>query len=143
MDAQERIGAWCAWGIILLSWMAFFLMLALMFRATGCNRSSEMGTQSTDIVAESVGFEARAKNGPLQRVQQGSLSSQPVAWFGSKRCDRSVATGGTLTRTKRDVFIDEVNGGKLQVCKEQSGKGASYICAQWFSTATVSQTLCI
>jgi hypothetical protein len=31
-------------------------VLALMFRATGCNRSSEAGTQSVDIVAESVGF---------------------------------------------------------------------------------------
>ena len=41
MEAQERIGTWCAWGVILLSWLAFFLVLALMFRATGCNRSSE------------------------------------------------------------------------------------------------------
>jgi hypothetical protein len=65
-----------------LDWV--FLVLALMFRATGCNRS-EAGTQTMDIVAKSVGFEARAKNGPLQRVQQGSLSSQPVTWFGSKR----------------------------------------------------------
>ena len=93
MEAQERIGTWSAWGIILLSWSAFFLVIALMLRATGCNRSSEAGTQSMDIVAESVGFEARAKNGPLQRVQQGSLSSQPVSWFGSKRRGRSVATG--------------------------------------------------
>jgi hypothetical protein len=93
MEAQERIGTWCAWGVTLLSWIAFFLVLGLMFRATGCNRSSAAGTQSMDIVAESVGFEARAKNGPLQRVQQGSLSSQPVSWFGSKRRDRSVATG--------------------------------------------------
>jgi hypothetical protein len=55
MEAQERIGTWCAWGVILLSWIAFFLVLTLMFRATGCNRSSEAGTQSVDIVAESVG----------------------------------------------------------------------------------------
>ena len=55
MEAQERIGTWCAWGVILLSWLAFFLVLALMFRATGCNRSSEARTQSMDIVAESVG----------------------------------------------------------------------------------------
>jgi hypothetical protein len=94
MDAQERrIGTWCSWGVILLSWIGLFLVLALMFRATGCNRSSEAGTQSMGIVAESVGFEARAKNGPLQRVQQGSLSSQPVSWFGPKRRDHSVATG--------------------------------------------------
>jgi hypothetical protein len=90
MGAQERIGTWCAWGIILLSWIAFFLVLALMFRATGCNRSSEAGTQSVDIVAESVGFKARAKNGALQRVQQGTLNSQPVSWFCSKRRDHSV-----------------------------------------------------
>jgi hypothetical protein len=62
MEAQDRIGTWCAWGIILLSWIAFFLVLALMFRATGSNRRSEKGTQSVDIVAE-------AKNGPLQQVQ--------------------------------------------------------------------------
>jgi hypothetical protein len=92
MEAQERIGTWCAWGVVLLSWTGLFLVLALMFRATGCNRSSEAGTQSMDIVAESVDFEARAMNGPLQRVQQGSLSPQPVTWFGSKRRDRSVAT---------------------------------------------------
>jgi len=54
MEAQERIGTWCAWGIVLLSWIALFFVLALMFRATGCNRSSEAGTQSTDIVAESA-----------------------------------------------------------------------------------------
>ena len=54
MEAQERIGTWCAWGVILLSWIAFFLVLALMFRATGCNRSSEARTQSMDIVAEST-----------------------------------------------------------------------------------------
>jgi hypothetical protein len=74
-----------------LDWV--FLALALMFRATGCNRGSEARTRSMDIVAESVGFGARAKNGPLQRVQQGSPSSQPVSWFGSKERDRSVATG--------------------------------------------------
>jgi hypothetical protein len=93
MEAQERIGTWCAWGIILLSWITFFLVLVLMFRATGCNRRSEAGTQSVDIVTESTGFEARAKNGPLQRVRQGSLRSQPVSSFGSKRRNRSVATG--------------------------------------------------
>jgi len=81
MEAQDRIGTWCSWGVILLSWIGLFLVLALMFRATGCNRSSE-----------SVGFEARAKNGPLQRVQQGSLSTQPVSWFGSKTACRSVVT---------------------------------------------------
>jgi hypothetical protein len=83
MEAQERIGTWWIWGFILLCWIVFFLVLALMSRATGCNRSSEAGTQSMDIVAESVGFEARAKNGPLQRVQQSSLSSQQVSSFGS------------------------------------------------------------
>jgi len=93
MDEQERIGTWCSWGVILLSWIGFFLVLALMFRANGCNRGSEAGTQSMDIVAESLGFEARAENGPLQRLQQGSPSSQPVSWFGSKQRDRSVATG--------------------------------------------------
>jgi hypothetical protein len=89
MEAQERIGMWCAWGIILLSWIAFFLVLALMFRATGCNRRSKAGTQSVDIVAESVGFEARSKNAPLQPVRQSSLSSQPGSSFGSKRRDRA------------------------------------------------------
>jgi hypothetical protein len=54
MEAQERIGTWCTWGVVLLSWIGLFLVLALMFRATGCNRSSEAGTQSMDIVAESV-----------------------------------------------------------------------------------------
>jgi hypothetical protein len=81
MEAQERIGTWSSWGVILLSWIVLFLVLALMFRATGCSRSNEAGTQSMDIVAESVGFEAKAKNGPLQRVQQGTLSSQPVPWL--------------------------------------------------------------
>jgi hypothetical protein len=79
METQERIGTWSIWAVILLSWIGFFLVLALMFRATGCNRSSKAGTQSVDIVAESVGFEARSKNGPLQPVQQSSLSSQPVS----------------------------------------------------------------
>jgi hypothetical protein len=46
MEAQERIGTRSAWGVILLSWISFFLVLALMFRATGCNRSSEARTQS-------------------------------------------------------------------------------------------------
>jgi serine/threonine-protein kinase RsbW len=96
MDAQERVGTWCSWGVVLLSWIGFFLVLALMFRATGCNHSSEAGTQSKDVTAESVSFEARSRNGPLQRVQQGSLSSQPVPWFGSKRRGRSVATGPDL-----------------------------------------------
>ena len=54
MEAQERIGTWCAWGVVLLSWIAFFLVLALLFRATGCNRSREAATQSMDIVAESA-----------------------------------------------------------------------------------------
>jgi len=82
METQERIGTWCAWGVILLSWIAFFLVLALMFRTTGRNRSSEAGTQSIEIVAESEGFEARSKYRPLQPVQQSSLSSQPVSSFG-------------------------------------------------------------
>ena len=93
MEAQERIGTWCSWGVILLSWIGLFLVLALMFRATGCNRSSKAGTQSMYIVAESASFEARAKNDPLQWVQQGSLISQPVSSFGSKRRNRSAATG--------------------------------------------------
>ena len=92
MEAQERIGAWCAWGVIFLSWIAFFLVIVLMFRATGCNRRSKAGTQSVDIVAESVGFEARSKNAPLQPVRQSSLSSQPVSSFGSKRQDRPMVT---------------------------------------------------
>jgi hypothetical protein len=96
MEPQERIGTWCTWGVILLSWIGFFLVLALMVRATGCNRSSEAGTQSMDVVAESVGFEARSKNGPLQPVQQSSLSSQPLSSFGSKRGDRPMVTGPGL-----------------------------------------------
>ena len=92
MEVQERIGTWCSWGVILLSWIGLFLVLALMFRATSCNRSSKAGTQSMYIVAESVSFEASAKNDPLQRVQQGSLSSQPVSSFGSKRRDRPMVT---------------------------------------------------
>ena len=79
--------------------MAFFLVLALMFRATGCNRSSEAGTQSMHIVDESVGFEARAKNDPLQWVQQGSLISQPVSSFGSKRRDHSSGHESGLPRS--------------------------------------------
>ena len=71
MEAEEqRIGRWCAWAVILVSWIGFFLALTLMLRATGCNRSSKAGTLTMDIVAESVGFEARAKNGPLRPVQQ-------------------------------------------------------------------------
>jgi len=54
METQERIGTWSIWAVILLSWIGFFLALALMFRATGCNRSSKAGTQSVDIVAESA-----------------------------------------------------------------------------------------
>jgi hypothetical protein len=96
MEAQERVGPWCTWGVFLLSWIAFFLAMALMFRATGCNRSSEAGTQSVDIVAESVGFEARSKNGPLQPGQQSGLSSQPVSSFGSNRRDRPMVTGHGL-----------------------------------------------
>jgi hypothetical protein len=96
MEVQERNGTWWIWGFILLSWIAFFLVLALMFRATGCNRSSEVETQSIDIVAESVGFEARSKNGPLQPVRQSSLISQPVSSFGSKRRDRPMVTGPGL-----------------------------------------------
>jgi hypothetical protein len=91
VEAHDRIGMWCSWGVILLSWIGLFLVLALMVRASGCNRSGEAGTPSVDVVARSVGFEARARNGSLQR--QGSLSSQPVSWFGSERRDRLVATG--------------------------------------------------
>ena len=87
MERQERIGTWCTLGVILLSWIGFFLVLALMVRATGCNRSSEAGTQSMDIVAESAGF------GPLQPGQQNSLNSQPVSSFGSRRRDRPMVTG--------------------------------------------------
>lgn len=62
MDVQERrIGRWCAWGVALLSWIGFFLVLALIFRATGCNRGSEAGSKSMDVVAGSLGFEARSK----------------------------------------------------------------------------------
>jgi hypothetical protein len=69
MDAQERIGAqggataslsvqrpvstlkrqpWSAWVVILLSWVALFIVLALIFRATGCNRSSEASAPADD-----------------------------------------------------------------------------------------------
>ena len=45
MDAQEwRIGTWCSWGVVPLSWIALFLVLALMLKANGRNRSSEGGT---------------------------------------------------------------------------------------------------
>ena len=91
MEAHDRIGMWCSWGVILLSWIGLFLVLALMVRASGCNRSGEAGTSRVDVVAQSVGFEARARNGSLQRP--GSLSSQPASWFGSERRDRFVATG--------------------------------------------------
>ena len=62
MDQQERrFGRWCVWGVALLSWMGFFLVLALLFRATGCNRGSEAGSKSMDVVAGSIGFEARSR----------------------------------------------------------------------------------
>jgi len=101
VSGQRRVSPfkqqqWRAWVVILLSWIALFLVLALMFRATGCNRSSKAGTQSVNIVAESGGFEARSKNGPLQPVQQSSLSSQPVSSFGSKRRDPPVVTSYAL-----------------------------------------------
>jgi hypothetical protein len=49
MDVQERrIGTWSAWGVVLLSWIGFFLVLALIFRATSCNRSSGSGTSADD-----------------------------------------------------------------------------------------------
>jgi hypothetical protein len=69
MDGQERISAqggataslsvqrrvfalkrqpWFAWVVILLSWVAFFIVLALNFRATGCNRSSEARAPADD-----------------------------------------------------------------------------------------------
>ena len=51
-----KLQPWSARAVILLSWIALFLVLVLTFRATGCNRSSKAGTQSVDIVAESVGF---------------------------------------------------------------------------------------
>ena len=71
MDAQERIGAqggakalvlvqrrvsplkrqpWSAWFVILLSWVALFVVLVLIFRATGCNRSSEARAPADDRV---------------------------------------------------------------------------------------------
>jgi hypothetical protein len=102
MDAQERIGAqggakapvlvqrrvsplklqpWPAWVVILLSWVALFVVLLLIFRATGCNRSSEARVssrrQSRDVVAESVSFEARSKNGPF--AAGVARSSQPLS----------------------------------------------------------------
>jgi hypothetical protein len=49
MDAQEwRIGTWCSWGVVLLSWIALFLALALMLKANGCNRSSGARTPADD-----------------------------------------------------------------------------------------------
>jgi hypothetical protein len=49
-----------------------------MFRATGCNRRSKAGTQSVDIVAESVGFEVRAKNG----LSSGCNTAAPArSWY--------------------------------------------------------------
>jgi hypothetical protein len=78
VGAQEGIGAWCAWGVAVLSWTGLFFVLALMFRTNGCNRRNEAGTPSMDIVAESV----RAESGALQRAQQGRLSCQPVSRFG-------------------------------------------------------------
>jgi serine/threonine-protein kinase RsbW len=70
MDAQERIGTWCSWGVILLSWIGLFLVLALMFRATGCNRSSEAGTQSMDVIAES----ANLGRDPATRFAEGATT---------------------------------------------------------------------
>jgi hypothetical protein len=40
MAAQERSGTWHAWGVILLFWVTILLVLALMFRVTGCNRTT-------------------------------------------------------------------------------------------------------
>jgi hypothetical protein len=69
MDVQEqRIGMCCAWGVALFSWIGFFVVLALMFRATGCNRGSEAGSKSALVVAGSVVFESRSKNRPLQPI---------------------------------------------------------------------------
>ena len=70
MDTQERIGAWCSWGVILLSWIGLFLVLALMFRATSCNRSSEAGTQSMDVIAES----ANLGRDPATRFAEGATT---------------------------------------------------------------------
>jgi hypothetical protein len=42
MGAQEwRIGTGFSWGVVLLSWIALFLVLALMLKSEGCNHSSE------------------------------------------------------------------------------------------------------
>ena len=87
MEAQERIGTWCSWGVILLSWIGLFLVLALMFRATGCNRSREAGTESLDIVARSAGFRARANTAP------SSGSNKAVSALSRYR--RSVPNGET------------------------------------------------
>jgi serine/threonine-protein kinase RsbW len=78
MDAQERIGMWCSWGVILLSWIGFFLVLALMFRATGCNRSSEAATPSMDVVAESVSL--GRDPGTALAARNQSLRSAGVAF---------------------------------------------------------------
>lgn len=45
---ERRIGTWCSWGVVLLSWIGLFLVLALMFRANGCNRSSGARTPADD-----------------------------------------------------------------------------------------------
>jgi hypothetical protein len=50
LDAQQRVGAWSAWVVILLSWVALFIVLALIFRATACNRSSEAGAPADSRV---------------------------------------------------------------------------------------------
>ena len=82
MEAQERIGAWCAWGVIFLSWIAFFLVLALMFRATGCNRSSEAGTQSMDVIAESANF----GRDPATRFAEGATTQSQLSAGVVVRC---------------------------------------------------------
>jgi hypothetical protein len=49
MGAQERrIGTWLSWGVVLLSWIGLFLVLAVMFRASGCNRSNGARTPADD-----------------------------------------------------------------------------------------------
>jgi serine/threonine-protein kinase RsbW len=81
LDAQERIGTWCSWGVVFLSWIGFFLVLALMFRATGCNHSSEEGTQSVDVIAESVSFAARSRTFAEGAARQSQLSAGAVVRF--------------------------------------------------------------
>jgi anti-sigma regulatory factor (Ser/Thr protein kinase) len=93
MDTQgRRIGTWCSWGVVLLSWIGFLLVLALMFRATGCNRSSEAGTPADDRAwTTSLNRWASRRDlttAPLQPMHQGSLSSPPLSLFGSKRRNR-------------------------------------------------------